>query len=116
MLGSHLPGAEALPPPQPHLPDGQPPSVEHRRAHTLWFLGGAAALILVVGFFSFFTLGTVVSYDGQELAKVSSARVARDAASDLERRHQPGPRRDLYHLREHDPLRLRHPAPQRAGG
>ena len=60
--------------------------VEHRRAHTLWFLGGAAALILVVGFFSFFTLGTVVSYDGQELAKVSSARVARDAASDLERR------------------------------
>ena len=60
--------------------------VEHRRAHTLYFLGGAAALILVVGFFSFFTLGTVVSYDGQELAKVSSARVARDAASDLERR------------------------------
>ena len=60
--------------------------VEHRRAHTLYFLGGAAVVILVVGFFSFFTLGTVVSYDGQELAKVSSARVARDAASDLERR------------------------------
>ena len=60
--------------------------VEHRRAHTLYFLGGAAALILVVGFFSFFTVGTVVSYDGQELAKVSSLRAAKDAASDLERR------------------------------
>ena len=60
--------------------------VEHRRAHTLWFLGGAAALILVVGFFSFFTVGTVVSYDGQELAKVGSLRAAKDAASDLERR------------------------------
>ena len=60
--------------------------VEHRWAHTLYFLGGAAALILVVGFFSFFTVGTVVSYDGQELAKVSSLRAAKDAASDLERR------------------------------
>ena len=34
--------------------------VEHRRAHTLLFLGAAAVVVLVVGFFSFFTLGTVV--------------------------------------------------------
>ena len=60
--------------------------VEHRRAHTLLFLGAAAAVVLVVGFFSFFTVGTVVSYDGQELGKVDSVRAARAAASDLERR------------------------------
>ena len=59
---------------------------EHRRAHTLCFLGGAAVVILVVGFFSFFTVGTVVSYDGQELAKVGSLRAAKDAATDLEHR------------------------------
>ena len=34
--------------------------VEHRRAHTLCFLGGAAVVILVVGFFSFFTVGIIV--------------------------------------------------------
>ena len=60
--------------------------VEHRRAHTLLFLGAAAVVVLVVGFFSFFTVGTVVSYDGQELGKVDSVRAARAAASDLERR------------------------------
>ena len=57
--------------------------VEHRRAHTLLFLGAAAVVVLVVGFFSFFTVGTVVSYDGQELGKVDSVRAARAAASDL---------------------------------
>ena len=55
-----------------------------RRLHPLYFIGGAAVVAAVALFFSFFTLGTVVEYNGSVVDTVGSAALARRTAAKLE--------------------------------
>ena len=55
-----------------------------RRVNPLWFLGGAAGAAAAALFFSFFTLGTVVQYNGNVVDTVSSTSFAKRTAAKLE--------------------------------
>ena len=55
-----------------------------RRVNPLWFIGGAAGLAAAALFFSFFTLGTVVQYNGNVVDTVSSTSFAKRTAAKLE--------------------------------
>ena len=55
-----------------------------RKIHPAAFLGGACGFAAVVLFFSFYTVGTTVTYDGQVVAAVSSRGAAEAACQDLE--------------------------------
>ena len=57
---------------------------EQRRARPLPFLLATAAVAAVVLFFSFYTFGTTVQYDGHVIGAVSSKSAAEHARSDLE--------------------------------
>ena len=55
-----------------------------RRLNPLYFIGGAAVVAAVALFFSFFTLGTVVEYNGSVVDTVGSASSAKKIAAKLE--------------------------------
>ena len=57
----------------------------NKRLHALAFLGGSCVLAGIVLFFSFFTRGTTVIYDGHVLGQLSSRAEAESARKDLER-------------------------------
>lgn len=56
----------------------------HKKVRPLPFFAGASALALVILFFSFYTIGTTVSYDGETVAVVKSTFVADKARTQLE--------------------------------
>ena len=56
----------------------------HRVLYPLLFLGGTACIALAVLFFSTYTYGTTVSYDGEVIAVMSSQAAAEDVRHDLE--------------------------------
>lgn len=58
--------------------------LEHKRAHPAGFLGVAGSLAVLALFFSFYTIGTTVSYDGRVVANVASELTAKAACEDLE--------------------------------
>lgn len=58
--------------------------IHQHRIHPAAFLGGACGLAAVAVFFSVYTVGTTVSYDGEVVAAVSSERAAEGVRSDLE--------------------------------
>lgn len=58
--------------------------LENHRLHPAAFLGVACCVAAVVLFFSFYTFGTTVSYDGEVVAAVDSRATAEEARSDLE--------------------------------
>ncbi len=55
-----------------------------RRVNPFYFIGGAAAIAAVALFFSFFTLGTVVEYNGSVIDTVGSTAAAKKVAAKLE--------------------------------
>lgn len=55
-----------------------------RRVNPFYFIGGAAVVTAIALFFSFYTLGTTVEYNGSVVDTVASAAQARKAASKLE--------------------------------
>lgn len=55
-----------------------------KREHSLIFLGGSCVLAGIILFFSFFTIGTTVTYDGTVLGAVASKKEAESARKDLE--------------------------------
>ena len=55
-----------------------------KRLHAIAFLGGSCVLAGIILFFSFFTIGTTVTYNGQVLGKLSSKAEAESARKDLE--------------------------------
>ena len=55
-----------------------------RRVNPFYFIGGAAVVAAIALFFSFYTLGTTVEYNGSVVDTVASAAQARKAASKLE--------------------------------
>ena len=55
-----------------------------RRIKPLHFIGGAAAIAAIALFFSFYTLGTTVEYNGNVVDTVGSASLARRVAAKLE--------------------------------
>ena len=55
-----------------------------RRVNPFYFIGGAAVVAAVAIFFSFYTLGTTVEYNGNVVNTVASASQARKAAAKLE--------------------------------
>lgn len=55
-----------------------------RRVNLFYFIGGAAVVAAVAIFFSFYTLGTTVEYNGNVVDTVASASQARKAAAKLE--------------------------------
>ena len=55
-----------------------------RRVNPFYFIGGAAVVAAVAIFFSFYTLGTTVEYNGNVVDTVGSASLARKAAAKLE--------------------------------
>ncbi len=55
-----------------------------KRQHSLIFLGGSCVLAGIILFFSFFTIGTTVTYDGTVLGAVASKKEAESARKDLE--------------------------------
>ncbi|MDD3347198.1 peptidoglycan DD-metalloendopeptidase family protein [Oscillibacter sp.] len=59
--------------------------LENHKVHPAPFLGGACGIVAAVAFFSIYTVGTTVSYDGQIIAAVSSQSIAESVRSDLER-------------------------------
>ena len=56
----------------------------HRVLYALVFLGGTACIALVALFFSTYTYGTTVSYDGEVIAAMSSQSAAEEVRHDLE--------------------------------
>lgn len=56
----------------------------HRVLYPLLFLGGTACVALAVLFFSTYTYGTTVSYDGEVIAVMSSQSAAEEVRRDLE--------------------------------
>ena len=58
--------------------------LESHRLHPAAFLGAACCAAAVVLFFSFYTFGTTVIYDGQVVAAVDSQATAEEVRSDLE--------------------------------
>ena len=55
-----------------------------RRVNPFYFIGGAAAVAAIALFFSFYTMGTTVVYNGNVVDTVGSASQARRAAAKLE--------------------------------
>ena len=55
-----------------------------RRVNPFYFIGGAAVVAAIALFFSFYTLGTTVEYNGSVVDTVASAAQARKAAAKLE--------------------------------
>lgn len=55
-----------------------------RRFHPAYFVSGALALAVIVVFCSFFTLGTVVTYDGDVVDTVDNSRIAKRAVDKIE--------------------------------
>ena len=55
-----------------------------RVLYPLLFLGGTACIALAVLFFSTYTYGTTVSYDGEVIAVMSSQSAAEEVRRDLE--------------------------------
>lgn len=55
-----------------------------RRVNPFYFIGGAAVVAAVAIFFSFYTLGATVEYNGNVVDTVASASQARKAAAKLE--------------------------------
>ena len=55
-----------------------------KKVHPAAFLGGACGFAAVVLFFSFYTVGTTVTYDGEVVATVGSKSAAEAACADLE--------------------------------
>lgn len=55
-----------------------------KKIHPAAFLGGACGFAAVVLFFSFYTVGTTVTYDGEVVATVGSKSTAEAACADLE--------------------------------
>ena len=55
-----------------------------RRVNPFYFIGGAAAVAAIALFFSFYTMGTTVMYNGNVVDTVGSASQARRAAAKLE--------------------------------
>ncbi|MEG1988717.1 MAG: peptidoglycan DD-metalloendopeptidase family protein [Oscillibacter sp.] len=58
--------------------------LEGQKTHPAAFLGLSAALAVVALFFSIYTFGTTVTYDGETVAAVNSKSAAVSALSDLE--------------------------------
>ena len=58
--------------------------LDGRRGHPAVFLGAACAIAVVALFFSYYTFGTVVTYNGREVAAVGSKAAAEDARQELE--------------------------------
>ncbi|SFP51012.1 Murein DD-endopeptidase MepM and murein hydrolase activator NlpD, contain LysM domain [Oscillibacter sp. PC13] len=58
--------------------------VEQHRVHPAVFLGAGGAIAAIALFFSFYTLGTTVRYDGEVIAAVSSQADAEEARARLE--------------------------------
>ena len=56
----------------------------YSRLRPVLFLGGASCLAAVAVFCSIYTIGTTVTYDGEEIANLSSESVAEEARSNLE--------------------------------
>lgn len=56
-----------------------------RGIHPVLFLGGGCAAAAVILFFSMYTMGTTVTYNGRVIAAVSSEEAAEEARTDLER-------------------------------
>ena len=85
----------------------------HRVLYALVFLGGTACIALVALFFSTYTYGTTVSYDGEVIAAMSS-RSADEVVPGAG--HRPHPGGELHHRRFPDPILLRPAAPAGSGG
>jgi len=63
---------------------GRSKHVNYSRLRPVLFLGGASVLAAAAVFCSVYTIGTTVTYDGEEIAKLSSESVAEEVRSDLE--------------------------------
>ena len=59
--------------------------MERRKTHPAAFLAAAGTLAVVAVFFSLYTFGTTVTYNGEVVAAVSSQSAVRAACSDLEK-------------------------------
>lgn len=59
--------------------------LEHRRSRPVAFFAIAGSVAVVVLFFSFYTFGTTVSYQGKVIATTTSPLAAKSACSDLEK-------------------------------
>ncbi len=59
--------------------------VERLHIHPAAFLGGATGLAAIALFFSFYTFGTTVLYNGETVASVPSRSTAEEARTDLEK-------------------------------
>lgn len=57
---------------------------KEKRLHAVVFLGGSCVLAGVILFFSFFTVGTTVTYDGHVLGTVASKSEAESVRHELE--------------------------------
>ena len=55
-----------------------------KRLHSILFLGGSCVLAGIILFFSFFTLGTTVTYDGHALGSLASKSEAESVRHELE--------------------------------
>lgn len=55
-----------------------------KRLHSILFLGGSCVLAGVILFFSFFTVGTTVTYDGHVLGNLASKSEAESVRHELE--------------------------------
>ena len=55
-----------------------------KREHSLIFLGGSCVLAGIILFFSFFTIGTTVTYDGTVLGAVASKKEAESARKEAQ--------------------------------
>lgn len=69
---------------------GSPPGrvrtwLESRKSHPVAFFAAAGTVAAVVLFFSFYTLGTTVTYQGKIIATTTSPLAVKTACSDLER-------------------------------
>lgn len=62
----------------------RPERSAHRVLYPLLFLGGTACVALVALFFSTYTYGTTVSYDGEVIAAMSSQSAAEEVRRELE--------------------------------
>lgn len=58
--------------------------VEQHKVHPVIFLGAGGAVAVIALFFSFYTYGTTVTYDGEVIAAVSSRADAEKARAELE--------------------------------
>ncbi|MFR5405454.1 MAG: hypothetical protein ACLTG0_08645 [Oscillibacter sp.] len=72
----------------------------HRwRLHPAMLLCGGCVAAAIGLFFSVYTFGTTVLYDGEVIAAVGSQSAAEEAASDLEGGHRPDAGGELHHRR-----------------